>query len=114
MSEFDDAVSEMHAEAREVIGEERFTVTLLPIADGVKLNVSGILDELATSEELTLNGRQVTFDAMLQVAISEFRNQQPVAGQRYLRQKTGKTYRLVGEVHRDALTYTFPLETVHQ
>lgn len=113
MSEFDDFIAEVHLETRDTIGEETFAFTGSPLADDVTLNVKAMLNEVGTTEELTLNGRKISYDAVLQVAVSEFGASRPKAGQQVLRRKTGATYRVVGEVHKDTLTYTFPLATIH-
>ena len=110
-SEFDDALAEAFAEASDFLGTELLRIEGAPFAAARTVKAS--IDELGTTETLELNGRSISYHAVAQVAVSQFTTD-PKAGQTVKRLKTGKTYRIVGEVHKDTLTFTFPLETIHQ
>jgi hypothetical protein len=115
MSEFDDAMEEAYGASLDVLGTEELVISGDPFA--APLKVRGIVNEVGTTEELTTNGRKITYSVVVQCAASEFRQVcplEPKAGQTVLRKKTGKTYRIVGQVHRDTLAFTFPLDTIQK
>ena len=94
MSDFDDFMNGAYAAARDVFGEEQFRITGKTLA--TPLTVEGSWNEVGTTQEMTLNGETVTFNAMVQIAVSEFRGKAPVAGQLVTRLKDGRTFRIVG------------------
>jgi hypothetical protein len=110
MSDFDAFMQQAQGEALDVFGTEEIVISGEPFPS--PLRVRADWNEVGQSEEVTLTGRQISFTAMVMCAASQFRTD-PKEGQTVLRKKTGKTYRIAGEVHKDALTITFPLGTVH-
>jgi hypothetical protein len=111
-SEFDDAMSEMFDQAREIFGEEKFAISgkHFPAAR----TVSGNLNEVGTVSDVTLSGETIKINATLQIALTEFARLTPRAGQLVVRCKNGARFRIVGEVHKDSLAVTFALQTEHQ
>lgn len=111
-SEFDAFMDESFQASREVFGEEQFHISGKSFTK--PLTVKGSWNELGTTSELELAGETIIFSAVLQIAVSEFGKRAPVAGMEVTRVKDGRTFRIVGEVNRDSLTFTFPLQTVHK
>ncbi len=112
MSDFTDFMGEAFTQARGTFGEEQFTISGKHFPSARR--VQGDLNEVGTVSEVTVSGETIRFNATLQIALTEFANLTPRAGQIVVRHKTASRYRIVGEVHKDSLTVTFALQTEHQ
>ena len=71
---------------------------------------TGNWNDLGRHEEVTINGKRVTFSVLVDAPQAQF-TQLPKEGQIVIRSSDGFTGRIVGEVQHDGLTVRFPVDT---
>jgi hypothetical protein len=103
MSEFTDSLSDSYDEAREVFGEELFTISG---TSGVACDFSS----LGYEQLLDFRGVTESFTATIEVPISNLATA-PTHGSIVTRASDGKQFRIIGDVVTDILTHRLNLST---